>query len=525
MHKIFARRDERLFLWATLFLSVLTVLSALFQRTPHPESEPSFEHMYGAQEVLGGAGCVVLLLLAVVLTKRGVGGAGECRLAERLSDNPYPLLLSYLGVLVAASVMVYHNRPLNIDEYSVYFQAEVFAAGKLTGQFPPALVPWLVPSGHENHFFTVSPESGRIVTSYWPGFSLLLAPFARLGVPWLLNPLLATGTLYFLWRISLRLFNEKVAAGWVLLFSAASTAVAVNGISYYAMSGHLFLNVLYAWLLLELTPARLLLAGLAGSLALLQHNPVPHLLFALPWMVWILRQPRCLGKITLLLLGYLPLVVGGGFGWVWMKMAIMQAGAGSGAPGAALGASDAAVTGKANVPDQDGVCRLLQTPYRLLKEILTLPDFDFLWLRLLGFLKLFAWAVPGLPILAMLGWRRLRGEDSLLRLWAWAALTTVVGYLFVPVSQGHGWGFRYFHSAWAALPLLAASFVLQPGAAGSSFRRCICLLTVVSLFLANGLRFWQTERFIARHLQQLPPVEKKVDDDTVQLVSELSDLT
>ena len=47
----------------------------------------------------------------------------------------------------------------------------------------------------------------------------------------------------------------------------------------------------------------------------------------------------------------------------------------------------------------------------------------------------------------------------------------VIGFcfLFVWADQGHGWGFRYFHSAWLALPLLATAFLYssktQPPAA------------------------------------------------------------
>jgi hypothetical protein len=42
------------------------------------------------------------------------------------------------------------------------------------------------------------------------------------------------------------------------------------------------------------------------------------------------------------------------------------------------------------------------------------------------------------------------------RLLVAAALVTFLGYLLVPLDHGHAWGFRFFHSTWMVLPLLAA---------------------------------------------------------------------
>ena len=68
--------------------------------------------------------------------------------------------------------------------------------------------------------------------------------------------------------------------------------------------------------------------------------------------------------------------------------------------------------------------------------------------------KLWLWAVPGLLILALVGLARAR-SDIRIRLMAWSAALTFFAYLFLPADQGHGWGYRYFHSVWFVLPLLA----------------------------------------------------------------------
>ena len=89
-------------------------------------------------------------------------------------------------------------------------------------------------------------------------------------------------------------------------------------------------------------------------------------------------------------------------------------------------------------------------------EIFSLPNGTVLLARVIGIAKIWVWAVPGLMILAVAGAIRWR-HDARCRLFTASALLTVLGYFLVPVDQGHGWGYRYFHSVWMALPLLATA--------------------------------------------------------------------
>jgi len=501
-----AATEKRVFT-ISLVIALLIAGTAVFMQSETPELQSSFQHMYAAHEMAGGLWGAGMLLLAYLLrrSKMPLLSAWPAKVAA----NPFPLLLFVAVALAIAAKTVYRGLPLNVDEYSLFFQAWIFAEGHIVGHFPPALLPWLVPATHVGHFFSVSSQTGSIATAYWPGFSLLLAPFMRLGMPWLLNPLLTAGSLYLLWLLSGRLFRAPEASGWVLLFTLASPVVTVDALSYYATTSHLFFNLLYAWLLVELSPARLFLAGLVGSMALLQHNPVPHLLFALPWIFWIGGKPRRLRNLGLLFFGYLPFSILLGFGWVWVKMKIVQGAFSLAASASAVTATEAKnAVGAAAAGGISISGDLLREPFRLLREILTLPDANFVWLRFLGILKIFAWAVPGLPVLASMGGMRLKNGETGLRLWGWAAVLTLLGYLFVPVSQGHGWGFRYFHSAWAVLPLLGAFFVLQTQVLEGSGKKFVLLAVLLSLFFGNAMRFWQVGDFVSRHWAQLPQIEK-----------------
>src|SRR5258707_11960278 len=118
-------------------------------------------------------------------------------------------------------------------------------------------------------------------------------------------------------------------------------------------------------------------------------------------------------------------------------------------------------------------------------------------------------------ILAAAGAVRWR-QDALCRLFTASALLTLLGYFLVPVDQGHGWGYRYFHSAWMALPLLATGGLFRPAQIRSeasshsqpfedgetkSFVATCMLLTLV---FGVGFRAWQLEDFMARDVSQVP---------------------
>ncbi|MFL5310653.1 MAG: hypothetical protein ACJ79H_09405, partial [Myxococcales bacterium] len=328
--------------------------------------------------------------------------------------------------------------------------------------------------------FLEASVDGRVISSYWPGFALLLAPFAALGVPWLLNPLLGGATLWIVWRLTRRLSPSPSAAGWALLLTAASPAFAVNAISFYSMGAHLLFNLLFVSLVLEAEPRGLFAAGAVGSFALALHNPVPHLLFALPWMAWIALRRGGARRLAALIAGYVPLSVALGLGWLWIRSKL----AGSGAKG-------------------PGPMELARGLARI---AFSAPGVDLVLARAAGLVELILWAAPGVLLVACWGAARsLRGSgDRRLSLLALSGICTLIGYMFVPFNQGHGWGFRYFHSAWGIVPLLAAAFLTSADVEKTLLPRAMLVCAALSLALGTGLRFAQVRTFIDDHLAQLP---------------------
>jgi hypothetical protein len=246
------------------------------------------------------------------------------------------------------------------------------------------LLDWLTPPWLQGRFIRMSAASGATVSGYWPGFSLLLTPFTTLGVPWLLNPLIGGATVLVMHRLALVLFEDTESAGLVVLLTIASPAVTINALSYYAMPAHLLASAVYVLLLLRPTPCRALLAGLVGSLALVLHNPAPHLLFALPWIVWLAWCPgRVADRLRLLgalFVGYLPLCLLLGWGWQFLL------------EGFTYGQTVAEIA----TPGRAG--RMLLNN---LQSILGWPSVTVRGGQLLGLCKLWIWAVPGLLAVAL----------------------------------------------------------------------------------------------------------------------------
>ena len=413
-------------------------------------------------------------------------GVGVCLLAL-LWRRPAPILrlidwLSRHPAIVAAgtvlafglgSVTIYHNYPLCMDEYAAVFQSKLFAAGRLFSQFPANAVDWLVAPSFNGSFFIASHATGRVIEGYWPGFAGLLTPFQFLGAPWLCNPVLSGVAVLLLFRITLDITGDRRLAGWAMLFALASGAFFLNGISYYAMQAHLAANLLFAWLLLKPDRTRAIAAGFVGSVALVLHNPLPHVLFALPWVVSIAIDRRQRALLLPLIAGYLPVGLGVGLGWLSLRSSLMPA-------GDAMAAASSVVNG-----------------------VFKWPNAAMLNMRVAALAKIWVWAVPCLLFYAVLGLRQF-ADNKHIRLLSMSAALTFFAYLFVNLDQGHGWGYRYFHSAWGVLPILAACALAGKSEAHSPLTAFAGAAAILNLLLVIPFQLSQVDGFIGRHLAQLP---------------------
>lgn len=472
--------DRKTLFLASISIAISAYIALIFAHQKSgirdPYSIAIFQHLILYQDYYALLPFIGILALALLAPVRALG----MQAASVCGRHVWVVTLAVTAALAAGTHVVYHNHPLAMDEYALVFQSIIFSEGHLTGQYPTALLEWLVPHSRYVGFIRMSPETGATASGYWPGMSLLLTPFTALGIPWLLNPLIGGATILVMHRLALALFDDMESAGYVVLLTIASPAVTINALSFYSMPAHLLANAIFMLLLLRPAPGRAFLAGVVGSVALVLHNPPPHLLFALPWIVWLACRADRLKVLGALIAGYLPLCLLLGLGWAYFLDGLSSAVA----------------------------AQRLATPSAA-ADMLTERVRSFVgWAsggQLYGLAKLWIWAVPGLLPVAALGAWQLRKEKGRWMAMIGSALLTYFAYFLVRFDQGHGWGFRYFQSAWLLLPLLAVA-ALQLNRAWASLRGYLAGCAVLGLAILTTLSALQVEQFIARHLSQIPAV-------------------
>jgi hypothetical protein len=464
---------------------------------------PIFWYLLSAYDAHGNLLLIGIAVAAFLL--RGQPMAGLVRFA---SQHPWRIAAVALPLFCAGALTVYRAYPLSMDEYVAVFQAETFAAGHLSGRFPPELLGELMPRLPPGFFLVASRVTGEVSATYWPGFALLLTPFAWLGIPWAANPAISALTLPAVHRLALAISGSREAAGWALLLTLASPVFVVSALSFYSMPAHLLCSLVYALLLLKPTVRRALLAGLVGSLALMLHNPAPHLLFAAAYGIWLLWRRTPIPVLAALIAGYVPLVLLLGYGWMQHLAAVTAT-----APAAAA-AAQAAPAAAPSVFERIGA---------IVGSALTLPGARVVEARIAGLAKVWTWAAAALLPLAAWGWsvvRRRAEARAPADLLAAAFVISFLGYFFVPFDQGHGWGYRYVHAVWFALPVLAGAALAQlaDDDAGRALRAMAAWCALLSLVLANGLRIAQVDAFLARQLAQVPPLAATRAPDEPQVL-------
>ncbi len=383
------------------------------------------------------------------------------------------VIVATVAFLALGAVFIYRNDAFCMDEYAAVFQAKTFAAGRLTAQLPPSVIDWLIPPGFNGAFLVASRTTGQAMEAYWPGFSLVLAPFEYLHIPWLCNSILAGITIFLIQRITLKITNDRRAAGWAVVFTLASGAFASYAISYYSMQAHLTANLLFVWLLLKPTPYRAFGAGVVGSLALVLHNPFPHTLFAAPWIIAFARSKDRRRSFFALILGYLPLTILLGAGWLYLRELVTSGN-----------------SGFSVLSDN-------------INAFFRIPDRSMIDIHVAEIVKMWIWAVPCLFLLAVLG-RLRRGDDPHVRLLTQSAVLTFVGFLFFILDQGHGWGYRYFHSAWGVVPILAACAMNSRPQSKDSLIAFAGAAAILNLVLVVPVQMMQMNGLITSHSAQLP---------------------
>jgi len=383
-----------------------------------------------------------------------VGSDGAPRLGQLAV---VALAVTALGV--ATTHLVMHDLLFSMDEFTVDFQARIFAHGQNAASVPwpwrsigPALTPI---------FVNFDAASGTWRSMYLPVYALLKMPFVAFGAGTLLNPLLTGLAVLALGLAARRIWPDERLRPWVAVaLLATSSEVIVTAGSGYTMPAHLLANV--AWLWLALRGDRWSWAGalLVGALALGLHNPFPHALFVAPFLLRLLRERRW-GRLASAVLAY------GAASALWLAFLLHA---------------------RSNVEGKT-------------ETVLTLfarPDVTTALLHGMNLSLLFTWAAPLLAIFVFVVFLRLRSSPPVIVDLAVGVVITLLFFMFFPSTQGHGWGYRYAFQVLGSLALIAAEGVPQfVSALGERRARGWLVATcAIALVVQLPLRLVQTERFV-----------------------------
>jgi len=163
-----------------------------------------------------------LRLLAIALALASILVPVALLVPGTISWKPGRRALAWIPVLFAAVALVagcytgialFDRAPHILDGVSYYFQGKILASGALSAPAPPVDEAFATP-------FTVV-HDGKWFSQYPPGAPLVLAIGFLMGAPWLIEPLLAAGTVLLVFGVARRQYGSNTALLAALLMASS----------------------------------------------------------------------------------------------------------------------------------------------------------------------------------------------------------------------------------------------------------------------------------------------------------------
>jgi len=364
---------------------------------------------------------------------------------------------------------VYLGYAFSPDEWMPRLQAEIFAHGELAGNVPPEWREYGRAMYHE--FAHYDPATGAVASSYRPGMAALIALFDLAGLGLYVSAFMTAGSILLTASLARILWPDSKSAPVIaaLLVATSSQALAA-AMTSYAMAPHLFFNLLWLRLFLLDKWWAHVAAALCGVFTASLHQVHPHLFFAAPFFLLLLRPFRpgvLLWYGAIYAVGHLAII-----GWDRMAMG-----------------DSLTVTSSGSLTFEQFLHRVGQ-----LAQIPSLIDWATIGAHVV---RLFAWQSLALaPLLLFTVYRR--AWPPLLVLMAVSIATSLLPYPFLLPEQGHGWGYRYLHGLIGSLALIGtAGWVQMERLHGQAFRQPVMLCFAVTLAVVIPVRAFLIERTIA----------------------------
>ncbi len=240
---------------------------------------------------------VWLALSAIILIPVRIGPA-----VLALSRTRVLLLALAIGAVgYAGHYLLLGGYDLSRDEQMASFDALIYGAGHLVWPLPPI---WQATPGPLNMLFMLPGDHPVAwVSGYLPGNALLRALFAKLGDAALTGAVLNALSMLLVWGCARRLWpgqhmRDREAGAVTVVVLALSGQLVMTGMTAFAMSAHLFCNLLWLWLFLRDRRSSDLAALVVGFVGTGLHQPLFHPLFVAPFLMLLLLDRRW-GRLAL----------------------------------------------------------------------------------------------------------------------------------------------------------------------------------------------------------------------------------
>lgn len=427
----------------------------------------------------------IWLLLGAAAIAMGASWRASLRYAAFAWARWYAPVAALLLVLIcyAGHYWVLSGYAMSRDEQMALFDASIFASGRLVAPLPSA---WVPHADALNTLFMLPIEHPTAwVSGYLPMNAMLHALVGLVADPVLTGPLLVgLGAIALLGCVKSLWPDRPEALLVALLLYATSGQILITGMTSYAMSAHLALNLGWLWLFLQRRGLADWAALGVGFVAVGLHQPLFHPLFAAPILALLLVE-RAWRRALLYGIGYVAICV---FWLLWPQwMYGLVAGADSGAPARGV----------------DYVSRLI--------DVVRAGDTARLANMAANLLRFLAWQPILLLPLAVMA-RPVIKRGGLPAALAWGAALPVGVMLVILPYQGHGFGYRYLHGVIGNLVLLAVYGWIELGDRLPIWRAALLRITIAGALIILPVQAWMAHGFYAPFARVSAAIERSEAD-------------
>lgn len=276
-----ASRAGRWFGWGRI--AIFLALTTLFASPVLSYADRGAGAAYAAHLVAGGALATLHLAVLIAMALVPSPVSGHYRL------SPIAPAVFTVAASLALGALAFQHLPHTPEEVAWLFQAKGFASGALSLPAPPeAAQPGLV-------YPPLEIRDGRWFAATPPGWPLALAPFVALGVPWIVNPVLAGLSVLLAHAIARRRIGRDQADVVALMMASSPWLLAAAG-SFMPQTLTLALMLFSWWMVLRAETTdnavrRLAVAGVAAGWIVLAR-PLDGLLIGALTAFWAFAGPR-----------------------------------------------------------------------------------------------------------------------------------------------------------------------------------------------------------------------------------------